>query len=99
MILLWGSNARDTRPIFFHHVLKGVRNGAKLHVVDPRRTGSAQWADVWLGLDGGRDISLANAMGREIIASKLANHAVIEHAKRGVGAYRERGEKHRRARS
>ena len=28
-ILLWGSNARETHPIFFHHVLKGLRNGAR----------------------------------------------------------------------
>ena len=71
MILLWGSNARETHPIFFHHVLKGVHNGARLYVVDPRRTSSAQWADVWLGLDVGSDISLANAMAREIIVSGL----------------------------
>ena len=45
MILLWGSNARETHPIFFHHLLKGVHNGARLYVVDPRRTSSAQWAD------------------------------------------------------
>ena len=30
VILLWGSNARETHPIFFHHVLKAVRRGAKL---------------------------------------------------------------------
>ena len=35
-ILLWGSNARETHPIFFHHLLKGVRNGAKLYAIDPR---------------------------------------------------------------
>ena len=50
VVFLWGSNARDAHPIFFHHVLKGVRNGARLYVVDPRRTSTAAWADVWLGL-------------------------------------------------
>ena len=35
MIVLWGSNARETHPIFFHHVLKGVRNGARLYVGRP----------------------------------------------------------------
>jgi len=30
---------------------------------------SAQWADVWLGLDVGSDVALANAVGREIIAA------------------------------
>ena len=94
MILLWGSNARETHPIFFHHVLKGVRNGARLYVVDPRRTSSAQWADVWLGLDVGSDISLANAMAREIIVSGFANEGFIQHATSGFEAYRECVEKY-----
>jgi predicted molibdopterin-dependent oxidoreductase YjgC len=80
VILLWGSNARETHPIFFHHLLKGVHRGAKLFVIDPRRTSSAQWADLWLGIDVGSDISLANAMGREIIAAGLANKKFIGHA-------------------
>ena len=29
MIFLWGSNARETHPIFFHHVLKAVHAGAQ----------------------------------------------------------------------
>ena len=35
-ILLWGSNARETHPIFFHHLLTGVKRGAKLYAIDPR---------------------------------------------------------------
>src|SRR5262249_42595743 len=85
----WGSNARETHPIFFHHVLKGLHKGARMIVVDPRRTSSAQWADVWLGLDVGADISLANAIGREIIVSGLTNQWFIEHATSGFEAYRE----------
>jgi predicted molibdopterin-dependent oxidoreductase YjgC len=86
---LWGSNARETHPIFFHHVLKGVRNGAKLYVVDPRRTSSAECADTWLGIDVGSDIVLANAMAREIIAAGLANEWFINHAASGFEAYRQ----------
>ena len=89
VILLWGSNARDTHPIFFHHVLKGVHHGARLFVIDPRRTSSAQWADVWLGVDVGADIALANAMAREIIAAGLANDDFIAHATSDFAAYRE----------
>jgi formate dehydrogenase major subunit len=89
VILLWGSNARDTHPIFFHHVLKGIHKGAKLFVIDPRRTSSAQWADTWLGLDVGSDISLANAMAREIINAGLAQTKFIEHATSGFAAYRD----------
>jgi len=94
VILLWGSNARETHPIYFHHVLKGIRNGAKLYVVDPRRTTSAQWADTWLGLDVGSDISMANAMGREIIAAGLANEKFIRHATSNFEAYKAHVEKY-----
>ena len=94
LIILWGSNARETHPIFFHHVLTGVRNGARLYAVDPRRTSSAQWADAWLGLDVGSDVALANAVGREIIAAGLANRTFIERATTGFEAYRDCVEKY-----
>ena len=89
LIVLWGSNARETHPIFFHHVLKGVRNGARLIVVDPRRTGSAEWADLWLGIDVGSDIALSNTIAREILAEGLENRAFIERATEGFEAYRD----------
>jgi formate dehydrogenase major subunit len=88
LIVLWGSNARETHPIFFHHLLRGVRNGARLYAVDPRRTSSAEWADVWLGLDVGSDIALANAIGREIIAAGLEDKAFIARATSDYEAYR-----------
>jgi predicted molibdopterin-dependent oxidoreductase YjgC len=87
LIVLWGSNARETHPIFFHHLLRGVRRGARLYAVDPRRTSSAEWADLWLGLDVGSDIALANAVGREIIAAGLANVEFIERATADFEAY------------
>jgi len=88
VIVLWGSNARETHPIFFHHLLKGVRNGARLYVIDPRRTSSAQWAHEWLGIDVGTDITLANAIGREIIHAGLVNQTFVERATSGFEAYR-----------
>ncbi len=87
LIILWGSNARETHPIFFHHILKGVRNGAKLYAVDPRRTDSARWADVWLGIDVGTDIALANTIGREIVHAGLVNRTFVERATEGFEAY------------
>jgi predicted molibdopterin-dependent oxidoreductase YjgC len=88
LIVLWGSNAREAHPIFFHHVLKAVNGGAKLIVVDPRRTPSAQWADLWLGLDVGTDIPLANAVGREILEAGLADLEFIDRATTGFDDYR-----------
>jgi formate dehydrogenase major subunit len=68
-------------------VLRGVRNGARLVVVDPRRTVSAEWADLWLGLDVGSDIALANAVAREIISQGLHNRSFIARATTGFEAY------------
>jgi predicted molibdopterin-dependent oxidoreductase YjgC len=85
--VLWGSNARETHPIFFHHLLKGVHNGARLIVVDPRRTASAKWADLWVGVDVGGDIPLACAMAREIIHSDLCDREFIARATSGFDEF------------
>lgn len=87
LILLWGSNARNAHPIFFHHLLKGLNNGARMYAVDPRRSESAQWADVWLGIDVGSDIALANAMAKVIIDEGLHDREFITRATRGFDAY------------
>ena len=87
VIILWGSNARETHPIFFHHVITGVRNGARLYCVDPRRTSSAKWADVWLGIHVGTDIALSNTIAREIIHSGLHNATFIARATSGFEEY------------
>ncbi len=94
VVFLWGANARENHPIFFHHVLKAIHRGATLFVVDPRRTTSAQWADAWLGLEVGTDIVLANAMAREIIHQGLAAESFIRRATEGFEAYRASVEKY-----
>jgi predicted molibdopterin-dependent oxidoreductase YjgC len=68
--------------------LRGIHKGAKLYVIDPRRTSSARWADGWLGLDVGSDIALANAIGREIIVAGLENREFIDRATSDFQAYR-----------
>ena len=58
-----------------------------MYAVDPRRTASAKFADLWLGLDVGTDIALANAMSREIIFSDLHNQEFIDRATVGFEAF------------
>ena len=87
VIVMWGSNARNAHPIFFHHVLQAVRSGAELYVIDPRRTETAQFADRWLGIEVGTDIALANTIAREIIASDLTHRDFIERATSGFDEF------------
>jgi formate dehydrogenase major subunit len=87
VIVMWGSNARNAHPIFFHHVLKAIHDGATLYSVDPRRSETAQFADRWLGLHVGTDIALSNTIAREIIHAGLVNLSFVERATVGYDEY------------
>jgi predicted molibdopterin-dependent oxidoreductase YjgC len=89
VVLLWGSNARDTHPIFFHHVLKGIDRGAQLYAIDPRRTARTAWADgcTWRSTVGS-DVALANGVAHAILAAGLENRAFIARATEGFEAFR-----------
>ena len=89
VIVMWGSNARNAHPIFFHHVLTAIHRGAKLYVIDPRRSETAQFADRWLGLEVGTDIALANTVAREIIHAGLTHDAFIGKATVGFEPFAE----------
>lgn len=69
-------------------MLKAIHRGAKLYVVDPRRTSTAAWADAWLPVEVGTDVELANAMAREILAAGLEHREFIEQATSGFEALR-----------
>src|SRR5215471_5317613 len=80
LIILWGSNARETHPVMFLHMLRGLRNGAQMVVIDPRRTLSADIAHTHLPIKVGSDIALANALGHVIIEEGLEHRAFIDQA-------------------
>ena len=87
VVVLWGSNARETHPIFFHHVIQAQRRGARVFVVDPRRTSTARFAQAHLQLHVGTDIALAHAVAREVLHSGLENRRFIEKATTGFDEF------------
>ena len=78
LIVMWGSNARETHPIFFHHVLKALRRGAKLICVDPRRTRTAELSDLHVPVIPGTDLLLLNAMAQVISEEGLYDRPFLE---------------------
>ncbi|MCK4723332.1 MAG: molybdopterin-dependent oxidoreductase, partial [Dehalococcoidia bacterium] len=77
-IVFWGSipevgTPRDTRAIY-----RGLRNGAKLLVIDPRPTPMAKRADVWLRIRPGTDMALALAMAHVIINEELYDKEFVK---------------------
>ncbi|MFE9423963.1 molybdopterin-dependent oxidoreductase [Kitasatospora sp. NPDC006697] len=60
--LVTGANMADCHPILFLRMMDRVRSGAKLIVVDPRRTATAEKADLFLQLRPGTDLALLNGL-------------------------------------
>ncbi|MFD8388112.1 molybdopterin-dependent oxidoreductase [Streptomyces sp. NPDC059680] len=58
-----GSNMADCHPILFLRMMERVKSaGAKLIVVDPRRTATADKADLFLQIRPGTDLALLNGL-------------------------------------
>jgi sulfite reductase (NADPH) flavoprotein alpha-component len=57
-----GANMADCHPILFLRLLDRVKAGAKLIVVDPRRTATAAKADLFLQVKPGTDLALLNGL-------------------------------------
>jgi sulfite reductase (NADPH) flavoprotein alpha-component len=57
-----GANMADCHPILFLRLLDRTKTGAKLIVVDPRRTATADKADLFLQLKPGTDLTLLNGI-------------------------------------
>ena len=68
----------------FLNMLRGIRNGARLVVIDPRRTLSADVAHTHLPINVGSDIALANAVGHVILEEGLENRTFIDNATVGL---------------
>jgi anaerobic selenocysteine-containing dehydrogenase len=57
-----GANMADCHPILFLRMMDRVKHGAKLIVVDPRRTATAEKADLFLQIAPGADLALLNGL-------------------------------------
>ncbi|MEU2336919.1 bifunctional nitrate reductase/sulfite reductase flavoprotein subunit alpha [Streptomyces sp. NPDC013172] len=62
VFLVVGSNMADCHPVLFLRVMDRVKAGAKLIVVDPRRTATAAKADLFLQVRPGTDLALLNGL-------------------------------------
>lgn len=67
-ILYWGYNPNLARISHAAATTEALRRGARLIVVDPRRTGPASKADVWLRVRPGTDGALALGIAGVMIA-------------------------------
>jgi ferredoxin-nitrate reductase len=83
-LLVLGSNAAACHPIVWGRVRARQREGADVVVVDPRRTPTAEAADVHLAVRPGTDLALLNALLHVIERDGLLDRTFVERHTTGV---------------
>lgn len=69
LIILWGHNPSSVWLAQAGELAEAQRRGARLAVIDPRRTGHAGQADHWLAVRPGTDAALALGLAHRLIAA------------------------------
>ncbi|MEY4249542.1 MAG: hypothetical protein RJA87_1175 [Pseudomonadota bacterium] len=81
VMLLIGANPTDGHPVFASRMKKRLRQGAKLIVIDPRRTDIVRSPHIeaahHLPLTPGTNVAVLTAMAHVIVTEGLANEAFI----------------------
>lgn len=77
-ILLWGSNPPHSGLLIASAILARREKGARLIVIDPRRTSLAKKADIHARIKPGTDCALALSLLNVIITEKLYDKDFVE---------------------
>jgi ferredoxin-nitrate reductase len=90
VVLVIGSNMAEAHPVTFDRLRasKRARPEQQLLVIDPRRTPTAEAADLYVPVAPGGDIALLNALGRMLLLMGAADRAFVEQHTSGFEEYR-----------
>ncbi|ALM84185.1 nitrate reductase [Bordetella sp. N] len=91
-VLIAGSNAAHAHPILFRRLeaAKQARPDMRIILVDPRRTDTAELADLHLPILPGSDVALFHAMLHVMENENLVDHGYVARHTTGYAALRER---------
>ena len=78
VIVIIGSNTTDNHPVAATFIKNAKRNGAKLIVMDPRRSDIARHADYFLQFKPDTDVAMLNGIMNSIIKQNLLNKDFIK---------------------
>jgi anaerobic selenocysteine-containing dehydrogenase len=84
-VIVWGSNLFQTNEegIIGSQLRGALDHGAKLIVIDPRKTGVASKADLWVQPRPGSDLALALGMLKVIVDEGLYEKTFVENWTKG----------------
>jgi anaerobic selenocysteine-containing dehydrogenase len=88
LIVVWGANPPASGIHLMSHIKAAQKRGAKLVVIDPRRTPLARTADLHLPVAPGTDIALALSVIRELFEQGQADRAFLDQHTTGADSLR-----------
>jgi len=88
LIVLWGKNPAETNIHQMAFVERALDRGARLIVVDPRRTESAESAELLVQITPGTDGALALGLAHVLVARGWADEAFLAAHALGFDAFR-----------
>ncbi len=89
-IVIWGTNKFESSIHCKRVIQEAIDNGAKLIVIDPRRTPYAKVADLYTTIRPGTDGALALGVANEIIRRNLYDHDFVKNYVHGFEEYKNR---------
>jgi predicted molibdopterin-dependent oxidoreductase YjgC len=82
-ILITGSNTAEAHPVIGYEVIRAVKHGAHLIIIDPRRIPLVDHATLFLQPHPGTDIHIFLAMMHTIVTEKWADERFIQERTEG----------------
>lgn len=89
LVIIWGKNPAETNIHQMVFIEQAAAAGARVVVIDPRRTPSAERADLLIQPRPGTDGALALALARELIARDRVDHDFIHSCVKGFREFSE----------
>lgn len=78
LFLMIGSNPDTSHPTIGLRIHQALDRGARMIVIDPRKTKFAERADLWLSIQPGTDVALLNSMMHVILKEELWDKKYVE---------------------
>jgi anaerobic selenocysteine-containing dehydrogenase len=87
LIVLWGKNAAETNIHQMVFIERALERGARLVVIDPRRTETAERADLFIQPRPGSDAAIALAAAALLVREGKIDHGFIERHVHGFSRF------------
>ncbi|MGE4396439.1 MAG: molybdopterin oxidoreductase family protein [Sulfurimonas sp.] len=78
LLILAGANTAEAHVVFHNNIKKAKKEGLKVVVIDPRRTMTADLADLYIPIKAGADIDFFNLLSKRLIDEELYDKEFVK---------------------